>query len=65
MKAVAFALVGFLLIVALSGFGEFGKMGVIRHQKSAGGGGVSACATGNLLLVYSDPCNLMSQMVGN
>ncbi len=25
----------------------------------------SACTKGNLLFVYSDPCQLMSQMVGN
>ena len=25
----------------------------------------AACVNGNLLLVYSDPCQLMSQMVGN
>src|SRR6185437_15110490 len=25
----------------------------------------ASCTNGNLLLVYSDPCQLMSQMVGN
>ena len=42
-----------------------GKLGAAGSQGSNGNPPVSACANGNLLLVYSDPCQLMSQMVGN
>lgn len=31
----------------------------------SGGGGGGSCTNGNLWTVYSDACNLMSQMVGN
>ena len=36
-----------------------------RGQSTSGGGGGGSCANGNTLLNYSDPCQLMSQMVGN
>ena len=66
---IALALL-FTLAAAAHGFGlgeanRFGKLGAAGSQGSNGNPPVSACANGNLLLVYSDPCQLMSQMVGN
>lgn len=68
-RALSAAFVLLALAGAAHAFGigmgnRFGRMG------SFGSGTVtppppSSCANGNLLLVYSDPCQLMSQMVGN
>lgn len=58
-----------LLIAALlaGGAAAYGQ-GLMMFGYGSGGNAsaaVSVCANGNLLLVYSDPCSLMSQMVGN
>lgn len=72
----AFLTVGFILWLAIAlagpaasfGLGSLGS-GMDKLGASAGTGTgiapVNACTNGNLLLVYSDPCQLMSQMAGN
>jgi hypothetical protein len=50
---------------APDGPGNAGGCGPASIPSTTGGGsGGSACANGNLLLDYSDPCQLESQMVG-
>jgi hypothetical protein len=74
----AFFLLGIAALVAFSAGGSIartfgighlglgkGKLGAAGSQGSNGTPPTSACTNGNLLLVYSDPCQLMSQMVGN
>lgn len=52
-------------VVVLGSFPTCAEKITVTPRGNGGGGGGSVCANGNLLLIYSDSCQLMSQMVGN
>lgn len=54
-----------LFIFAFGAFPTCAEKITVTPRGNGGGGGGSVCANGNLLLIYSDSCQLMSQMVGN
>jgi hypothetical protein len=64
-NAVKHLLIAFSVIVLGSFPTCAEKITVTPRGNGGGGGGGTICANGNLLLVYSDSCQLMSQMVGN
>lgn len=62
----ALVLLGLIAISVAADAQSIGGMSGLGGGKGLGGGntGGPACASGNLLLVYSDPCQLLTKMVG-